>query len=81
LIKENGLPLVAVLRDTQNYSIAMESGLGICELKPGVSAKDRQHWEPILDWLHEEIPSKQHVELAEARRNAWRPSLAKAAGS
>ena len=28
-------------KDTQNYSIAMESGLGICELKPGISAKDK----------------------------------------
>ena len=56
LIDASGLPLVGSLRDTQNYSIAMESGLGICELNPGVSSKDREHWQPILDWLHQEIP-------------------------
>jgi len=54
-----GLPMVSVLRDTNNYSIAMESGLGICELKSGISAKDKKHWEPILEWLFRIIPSKQ----------------------
>lgn len=59
LMGDAGLPLVSVLRDTQNYSIAMESGLGICELKPGTSAKDRKHWDPVLEWLFQIIPTKQ----------------------
>ncbi|MCB1859529.1 MAG: ParA family protein [Gammaproteobacteria bacterium] len=50
------LPLIAVLRDTQNYSTAMASGLGISELNPGMTTMDREHWGPILDWLKQEIP-------------------------
>ncbi len=58
LIAEVGIPMLASLRDTQNYSVAMESGLGICELKPGVSAKDRAQWQPVLEWLYQEVPRR-----------------------
>ena len=61
LIAEAGMPLVASLRDTQNYSIALESGLGICELNDRVSSRDRDHWRPILDWLQQAIPEKPQV--------------------
>ncbi len=53
------IPLIGTLRDTHNYALAMESGIGICEMNPEVSAKDRSQWKPILQWLHEEIPMKQ----------------------
>jgi chromosome partitioning protein len=77
LMKEAGLPLVAVLRDTQNYSLAMEAGLGVCELKPGVSAKDRMHWEPILDWLFQIVPAKQQsLELTSPPRGNWPSAVA-----
>lgn len=62
LIAEAGMPLLASLRDTQNYSIAMESGMGICELNQGVSDKDKEHWQPIVDWLQQQLPAKpRHV--------------------
>jgi len=80
LVEKFELPLVSSLRDTQNYAIAMEAGLGICELKPGITAKDRRHWEPILDWLHMEIPTKQgNLDLGDAPGKEWRPNLVKAA--
>jgi len=53
-----GIPLIGSLRDTHNYAVAMESGIGICEMKPEVSSKDREQWQPILNWLHEAIPPK-----------------------
>lgn len=56
LTGEVGIPLLAALRDTQNYSVAMSSGLGICELKPSLSARDRKQWQPILEWLSKELP-------------------------
>ena len=62
LIAEAGIPMLTSLRDTQNYSVAMESGLGICELKPGVSAKDRAQWRPVLEWLYQEVP-RRNMEL------------------
>ena len=77
LMEEVGLPLVSVLRDTQNYSIAMESGLGICELKPGISAKDKKHWDPILEWLFQTIPSKQRkLDLAPTSPGRWPSAVA-----
>lgn len=76
LMEEVGLPLVSVLRDTQNYSIAMESGLGICELKPGNSAKDRKHWIPILDWLLQIIPSKQQKLDLSTSQGRWPSAVA-----
>lgn len=57
LTAEIGIPLLATLRDTQNYSLAMSSGLGICELNPALSIRDREHWQPILEWLTRELPS------------------------
>lgn len=53
-----GIPLIGSLRDTHNYAVAMESGIGICEMKTDVSSKDREQWQPILRWLHETIPQK-----------------------
>jgi chromosome partitioning protein len=77
LMEEVGLPLVSVLRDTQNYSIAMESGLGISELKSGTSAKDRKHWDPILDWLLQMIPSKQQkLDLSNSPPGRWPSAVA-----
>ena len=58
LIAKAGMPMLASLRDTQNYSVAMESGLGICELKPGVCAKDRAQLQPVLEWLYQEVPRR-----------------------
>ncbi|WP_428606184.1 AAA family ATPase [Sedimenticola sp.] len=52
------VPLIGSLRDSHNYAIAMESGMGICEMKTGVSTKDRKQWQPIISWLHETIPCK-----------------------
>lgn len=53
-----GIPLIGSLRDTPNYALAMESGLGICEMKTEVSSQDRKQWQPIIQWLHEAIPGK-----------------------
>ncbi|WP_275096968.1 AAA family ATPase [Sedimenticola hydrogenitrophicus] len=54
-----GIPLIGSLRDTHNYAIAMETGMGICEMKSGVTSKDRKQWQPIINWLHEAIPGKE----------------------
>ena len=49
-----GLPLVATLRDSQNYIRAAERGLSIHELDGKRLAKDWDCWTPLLQWLHEE---------------------------
>ncbi len=45
------IPLVATLRDSQNYIRAAELGLGVFELPPSRVATDVAQWEPLLAWL------------------------------
>jgi hypothetical protein len=65
-----------VLRDTQNYSIAMESGLGISALNPGMTSADREHWKPVLEWLKREMPVKKQRELDLSPRSNWPSAVA-----
>ena len=44
------LPVVAHLRDTQNYVQAAAHGLSIFELPPSRAEKDIEQWQPLLDW-------------------------------
>ncbi len=45
------IPVVGVLRDTQNYVRAFEQGCGIHELRGGTQARDVEHWESIVWWV------------------------------
>jgi len=44
------IPFVATLRDTPNYQIADEQGIGIFELGSRAS-EDVEQWDPLLKWL------------------------------
>lgn len=44
------IPFVATLRDTPNYQIADEQGLGVFELGSR-AAYDVEQWQPLLRWL------------------------------
>jgi chromosome partitioning protein len=50
-----GIPIVATLRDSQNYIRAAELGLGLEEMKPYSVGADLAAWQPLLEWL--EMPS------------------------
>jgi len=45
------IPFVASLRDTQNYVHAVEQGIGIFELPPKQTTRDRAQWQPLIDWI------------------------------
>lgn len=45
------IPVVAVLRDSQNYIRAAESGVGLHEARGAQLRSDLQQWEPLVDWL------------------------------
>jgi chromosome partitioning protein len=49
------IPLVGVIRDSQNYVHAVEQGVGIHELPPSQARKDTESWEPLLAWLDERL--------------------------
>jgi chromosome partitioning protein len=46
-----GIPIVAVLRDSQNFIFAAEHGIGICEMPPYKVRKDMEQFEKIVEWL------------------------------
>ncbi|MBV8340861.1 MAG: ParA family protein [Gammaproteobacteria bacterium] len=46
-----GIPIVATLRDSQNYVRAAELGLGLHEMKSYVAQDDVEQWEPLIGWL------------------------------
>src|ERR1700676_756566 len=53
------IPVIATLRDSQNYVRAAEQGLGLHEMKRNVVEQDLSDWQPMLAWL-------------KAKEGAWR---------
>lgn len=45
------IPVIARLRDTQNYLRATEEGMGVHELKGKNVHLDRTHWKGIVEWI------------------------------
>ena len=45
------IPVIAKLRDTQNYNKASECGLGVHELATKASEKDIEAWQQVIEWL------------------------------
>ena len=49
-------PLIATLRDTQQYVRAAEAGRGIFEVKPASRvSQDRKQWQPVIDWIERDF--------------------------
>jgi chromosome partitioning protein len=46
------IPLVATLRDTQNYVRSAEAGVGIFEMPRWQVSQDLDHWRKLTDWLN-----------------------------
>jgi len=46
-----GIPIVATIRDSQNYVRAAELGVGVHEMKSYVAHDDVEQWRPLVDWL------------------------------
>ena len=46
-----GIPIIAVLRDTQNFVRSAEQGVGICEMTPSRVRPDVEQMEKIVAWL------------------------------
>jgi chromosome partitioning protein len=53
------IPVVATLRDSQNYVRAAEQGVGLHEMKHPLVEQDLKDWQPMLAWL-------------KAKEGAWR---------
>ena len=46
------IPFMTMLRASQNYIHAAESGLTIFELAPSKTYYDREQWAPLINWLN-----------------------------
>ncbi len=46
-----GIPIVATIRDSQNYVRAAELGIGVHEMKSYLAAEDVEQWAPLIEWL------------------------------
>ena len=52
-----GIPIVATLRDSQNYVRAAELGVGVHEMKAYVVKDDTEQWAPLVEWLNRPKPA------------------------
>jgi chromosome partitioning protein len=60
------IPIVATVRDSQNYVRAAELGVGIHEMKPYTVKEDLAQWESLLAWLEpERVLADQRAPLQE----------------
>ena len=50
------IPVIATLRDSQNYIRAAESGIGLFEMKPYLVREDLDQWLPLVGWLAQRKP-------------------------
>jgi chromosome partitioning protein len=46
-----GIPIVATIRDSQNYVRAAEHGISVHEMKSYIAREDVEQWEPLIQWL------------------------------
>jgi chromosome partitioning protein len=46
-----GIPIIATIRDSQNYVRAAELGIGVHEMKSYIAREDVEQWVPLVDWL------------------------------
>jgi len=46
-----GLPIIAHLRDTQNYVQSAALGMSIFDLPASRAEKDWEQWQPLIDWV------------------------------
>jgi chromosome partitioning protein len=70
------IPIVATIRDSQNYVRAAEQGTGIHEMKRHTVKEDLAQWEGLIAWLEpERVLAEQPAPLAEQPQPAVPPAV------
>jgi chromosome partitioning protein len=72
-----GIPIIAVLRDSQNFVHAAEQGVGLCEMQPSRVKADLAELQKIVTWL-DGWPSRRRdptTAVANDRQPKVRPSI------
>jgi chromosome partitioning protein len=71
------IPFVAVLRDSQAYIKAAETGVGLHEMKGVRLRVDQEHWATLIDWLENGVIPAPGTTWAEAKKDAKSTATAK----
>jgi len=71
-----GIPIIAVLRDSQNYVHAAEHGLGLCEMQPSRVKPDVEQLEMIVSWLDSWESRRRSPSLAHNARKKLKVDIA-----
>lgn len=66
-----GLPFLTRLSDSEVYVQAAETGLGIFELDPAISAAEREQFMPIVEWADPEARTRSENKVITLSRPAW----------
>lgn len=62
-LKSLDIPLVATLRDTQNYVRSVQTGAGIYEMPRRLVRRDLEDWDELSAWLDSRKPSASPQDL------------------
>lgn len=63
-LKSLEIPVIARLRDTQNYMRAAEQGCGIHEINSSNKKLDIPQWDSLVNWLEEETSYSEQLQHA-----------------
>jgi len=55
-LKALDIPVIASLRETQNYVTSSEQGIGVHELDTKSNQQDIEAWKQVIDWLENREP-------------------------
>ncbi len=69
-----GIPIIAVLRDSQNFVHSAEKGLGVCEMQPSRVRPDMEQIEKIVQWLDAWPQRRRSSTTSSAVNKAAKPS-------
>jgi chromosome partitioning protein len=67
-----GIPIIAVLSDSQSYVQAAEEGVGVCEMPPRRTRRETKELEGIMAWLDDR---QQRRQVSPTQGRSWSPAL------
>jgi len=70
-----GIPILAVLRDSQNFVYAAEEGIGICEMQPSKVKLDIEQIQRIVQWLDNWQQRRQYAARLSSIDGGQKPGL------
>ena len=68
-----GIPIIAVLRDSQNFVHAAEKGIGLCEMQPSRVQQDLEQIDRVVDWLNA-WPARRRPAASSTRKKGFSAS-------